>query len=267
MRRFDGLFSSRGRAVARRRGFRDSAGQNRQTCAVFVRRLAMCGAKSRKKPKLGPLIPVIDAILVSDKMAPPKQRHTAKRIFERLRIEHGFLAGDTVVKDYVRLARARSREVFGAALSPAWPCAGPFRRMRRRHRRCADEAACVLLRPANSVRASSRPIRRTARKPSSTGTSLHSCFSVACQSILYDNLKLRRRESLRWQAPTHPRLHRARQPLLISRALWPAGKGERQEGRSPGKIFPGKLPHARAACCIFRCAQHHAGGTLPRQAS
>ena len=69
-------------------------------------------SKAPEKPKLGPLVPVIDAILESDKTAPPKQRHTAKRIFERLRIEHGFLGGYTVVKDYVRIARARSREVF-----------------------------------------------------------------------------------------------------------------------------------------------------------
>jgi hypothetical protein len=32
----------------------------------------------------GPLVPIIDAILEADKTAPPKQRHTAKRIFERL---------------------------------------------------------------------------------------------------------------------------------------------------------------------------------------
>jgi transposase len=54
------------------------------------------------KPKLGPLIPVIDAILAADVTAPPKQRHTAQRIFERLRAEHGFTGGYTVVKDYVR---------------------------------------------------------------------------------------------------------------------------------------------------------------------
>ena len=41
------------------------------------------------KPKLGPLLPVIDAILEADRTAPVKQRHTAKRIFERLRDEHG----------------------------------------------------------------------------------------------------------------------------------------------------------------------------------
>ncbi len=64
------------------------------------------------KPKLGPLIPVIDAILAADVTAPPKQRHTARRIFERLQSEHGFGGGYTVVKDYVRLARSRARETF-----------------------------------------------------------------------------------------------------------------------------------------------------------
>ena len=41
-----------------------------------------------------------------------KQRHTAKRIFERLRDEHAFAGGYTVVKDHVRLCRARGRETF-----------------------------------------------------------------------------------------------------------------------------------------------------------
>src|ERR1700719_3266368 len=69
-------------------------------------------SKAPERPKLGPLVPVIDAILEADKAAPPKQRHTAKRIFERLRIEHSFSGGYTVVKDYVRLARTRAREMF-----------------------------------------------------------------------------------------------------------------------------------------------------------
>lgn len=64
------------------------------------------------KPKLGALLPVIDTIMEADQKAPVKQRHTAKRIFERLRDEHGFGGGYTVVKDYVRLCRARGRETF-----------------------------------------------------------------------------------------------------------------------------------------------------------
>lgn len=41
-----------------------------------------------------------------------KQRHTAKRIFERLRDEHGFSGGYTTVKNYVREHSRRSREMF-----------------------------------------------------------------------------------------------------------------------------------------------------------
>ena len=54
-----------------------------------------------EKPKLGPLLPVIEAILEADRTSPVKQRHTAKRIFERLRDEHGF-AGRGVVRPSFR---------------------------------------------------------------------------------------------------------------------------------------------------------------------
>jgi transposase len=75
-------------------------------------------SKPPERPKLGALVPAIDAILESDKTAPAKQKRTAKRIFERLRMEHGYVGGYTVVKDYVRLARARSREVFVSLAHP-----------------------------------------------------------------------------------------------------------------------------------------------------
>ena len=44
-----------------------------------------------------------------DLRLPKKQRHTAKRIFERLRDEYGFGGGYTTVKDYVREHRRQSR--------------------------------------------------------------------------------------------------------------------------------------------------------------
>jgi transposase len=65
-----------------------------------------------RKPKLGPWLGVIDAILEEDKQRPSKQRHSAKRIFERLGEEHGFTGGYTIVKDYVRSAELHSREMF-----------------------------------------------------------------------------------------------------------------------------------------------------------
>ena len=63
-------------------------GVNRETVAKMCRFSLPPGyTRSKKpaaKPKLGPLLPVIDAILEVDQTAPVKQRHTAKRIFEWL---------------------------------------------------------------------------------------------------------------------------------------------------------------------------------------
>jgi len=64
------------------------------------------------RPKLGPFIGIIDQILEEDKSRLKKQRHTAKRIYERLRDEHGFTGGITIVTDYVRERKRRTREVF-----------------------------------------------------------------------------------------------------------------------------------------------------------
>ena len=64
------------------------------------------------RPKLDPFIGIIDRIFEEDTRRPAKQRHTSKRIFERLRDEHGFAGGLTIVKDYVHERRLRQREVF-----------------------------------------------------------------------------------------------------------------------------------------------------------
>src|ERR1035441_5744135 len=54
-----------------------------------------------KRPKLGPWLGAIDAILEEDKRRPARQRHTAKRIFERLRAEYAFSGGWMTPIDYV----------------------------------------------------------------------------------------------------------------------------------------------------------------------
>jgi len=69
----------------------------------------------RTKPrtsKLEPFLPIIDEILKSDRQVHRKQRHTAKRIFERLRDEHEYDGGETIVKDAVRARKQQHREVF-----------------------------------------------------------------------------------------------------------------------------------------------------------
>lgn len=66
----------------------------------------------RPKPKLEKFLPIIHEILRQDQEAPKKQRHTAKRIFERLREEHHYEGGLTIVKDAVRAWKQRQAEVF-----------------------------------------------------------------------------------------------------------------------------------------------------------
>ena len=65
-----------------------------------------------RKPKLEPFTSVIDRILEDDLRRPRKQRHTVKRIFERLRDEYGFDGQYTIVKDYVREHRRQTKEMF-----------------------------------------------------------------------------------------------------------------------------------------------------------
>ena len=65
-----------------------------------------------KRPKLDGFTGFIDQWLQDDLSLPRKQRHTAKRIFERLRDEHQFRGGQTTVKNYVREHGRRSREMF-----------------------------------------------------------------------------------------------------------------------------------------------------------
>jgi transposase len=90
-------------------------GIDRKTVAKILKHSVPPGyrrATPPLRPKLDPFIPVIDQILEDDKRVIKKQRHTAKRIFERLRDEHGFAGGITIVTDYVREKQRRTREVF-----------------------------------------------------------------------------------------------------------------------------------------------------------
>jgi Transposase and inactivated derivatives len=65
-----------------------------------------------KRPKLDGFTEIIDQWLRDDVGQHRKQRHTAKRVFDRLRDEHGFTGGYTIIKDYVRDQQRRRREMF-----------------------------------------------------------------------------------------------------------------------------------------------------------
>ncbi len=97
------------RAAARRFGIDPKTVAKMMTFAVppgYVR------TKPPVRPKLDAFVAIIDQILIDDKSVHKKQQHTSKRIFERLRDEHGFTGGITIVKDYVAGWQQRSREMF-----------------------------------------------------------------------------------------------------------------------------------------------------------
>jgi transposase len=61
---------------------------------------------------LDPFKPVIDALLQGDEEAPRKQRHSAAKIFRRLRDEHCYPGGEERVRLYVRAQQRRHIETF-----------------------------------------------------------------------------------------------------------------------------------------------------------
>ena len=68
--------------------------------------------RPREKPKIGPFLPVIEEILRQDRNVHRKQNHSAIRILNRLRKEHGYAGGYTAVKEALREWRRKSAEVF-----------------------------------------------------------------------------------------------------------------------------------------------------------
>ncbi len=140
---------------------------------------------------MAPFTEVIDAILEADRQVPRKQRHTAKRIFERLRDEHGFTGGYTTVKDYVKEHRRRTQEMF-VPLSHA-----------PGHAQCDfGEAVAVIARVERKVHylvldlSQSDGCFMKAYPPETTEAFLDGHVSAFAflgripQSILYDNTKL-----------------------------------------------------------------------------
>jgi transposase len=62
-------------------------------------------AVPRPAPKLDEWKPLIDRWLVEDEEAPRKQRHTARRVWQRLVLEHGADIGESTVRRYVKAVK------------------------------------------------------------------------------------------------------------------------------------------------------------------
>ena len=105
-REFDGLSTH---ALARRYGVHRRTVREAVVSAVPPERKRPVG---RPAPVLGVWREWIDQILIADGAAPRKQRHTAKRIADRLAEEHGVVVAGSTMRDHVR---KRRRELGFAA--------------------------------------------------------------------------------------------------------------------------------------------------------
>lgn len=88
-----------------------------------------------KRPKLDGFTGIIFGGLEGDREAQRKQRHTAKRVFGRLRPKHGLTGGYRILKDYLRKRERRGRALFvPLAHPPVMPKPTSARRGHQRQR-------------------------------------------------------------------------------------------------------------------------------------
>jgi transposase len=74
--------------------------------------------EGRAAPKLGAYRELIDSWLVADREAPRKQRHTARRVWQRLIDEQGVEVSERQVRRYVRSRRRELGELVDEVFVP-----------------------------------------------------------------------------------------------------------------------------------------------------
>lgn len=89
---------------------------------------------AKPRPVMGPVEHIIEAWLKEDEGKPRKQRHTARRIYQRLKEEYGFRGSEVSVRRAVRLIKQRLGKERKYGLHPPGVCpgrGGPVRLGRR----------------------------------------------------------------------------------------------------------------------------------------
>ena len=134
------------RGVSWRRIARE-VGVSRQTVRKYAQ-LEDCSPKppvrAESRSKLDPYKPLIDKWLEADRFMPRKQRHTARRVYDRLVAEQGFDGSYPIVQRYVKRWRQEHRVPGEGYLELEWSPggdAGGFRAGAGRDRREPDGRA------------------------------------------------------------------------------------------------------------------------------
>ncbi len=169
-------------------------GIDRRTVKKMLRYSAPPGYRRSqpvRRPKLGEFTGLIDAILAADRDVPRKQRHTAQRIFERLRDEHGFNGGYTIVKDYVRQQRLTTREAFVPLYHPPGHAQADFGEAVIEKGGCRLKAhVFFMILPHSGAWFVKAYPRETTEAFLDGHVSAFAFFGGVPQSILYDNTTL-----------------------------------------------------------------------------
>lgn len=129
----------------------------------------------RIRPALGPeIVAFIEAILVADRDAPRKQRHTALRIYQRVRDELHGTVGESTVRHFV----ADRRRELGIGISAYVP----------QHHPDAAQAEVDFYEAVVEFPAEAKKVMFIALRSSSTGEALHRGYPRATQAAFFDGI-------------------------------------------------------------------------------
>ena len=164
-------------------------GIHEKTLHKMLEHPAPPGYRKPKVPrakKIDKVLPVLHAWLEADRHEPPKQHHTAQRLFERMRDEHGFDGQITVVKDAVRAWKRVHREAYVPLSHPLGKAQVDFGVAHvdldgERVKVCLFVMSLPPRKFPKVVSLFSGRTRGSARKRFTTGTSRRSRSSAACR--------------------------------------------------------------------------------------
>lgn len=98
------------REIARRTGWSRQAIRKALAGPAAPPRYELSAA--RPSPVMGPYLPLVKQWLADDESAPRKQRHTARRIYDRLASEHDFTGAEVTVRQAVAKLRGKRLEAY-----------------------------------------------------------------------------------------------------------------------------------------------------------
>ena len=207
-------------------------------------------AKPIRCPKLDAFTGVIDQILADDQPRPKKQRHTAKRIWERLCVEHAFTGGYTIVKDYVRKQKLGGQEMFVPLAHPPGDAQADVGEalVVIDGVECKAHYLVVDLPHSDDAFVQACPAETTEAFCEGHNAAFRYCGGVPRGIRLRHHHAGGGEDSRGRHAAANAELQRAPLALLVRRSLRTAGEGQRQrQGGRAGRLRPPQLLRAGPA--------------------